>query len=494
MESVRILDLKRVLFYYFLSWRISLLCIFICVALAIGLVYLRPAKSQAVDESVVEQEEPSPAEKRAQFVAENAEAKVWAAEIAKLEGEKALLESELANSLFLQIDPECRINKYFDLRFSYFMVDFEDEAEKTRIDQILCLMYLKQLSGDRYMKHLATTGLLKFKQAALVDLVDVSVNQDGYIEFMVTGPEEVVIDQLIDSTKEYLQLVIRPEIDLLATHFLTISVPREEVVKEPSVVPLKKRIENDILIKNTRIDEINHLIDTAFEESLNREEIESPNSDASAEPSRKSSLMKGIVFGVLLGLFISAFVTVVQYRRNIMRIDVTAITREYNISYLGVVPYYSQIARSRNKRFGNSIDRFFIKLFGMAYDPDNAASLADYVVQLLRGIVDARIENGENAQPTFNILVPNVIGDVSVGGIVTYIRRAFEKDSGKKISLQEGGSFECDPNTIEAAHKCSGLLLLSKSSDKITSMDCSIRRSADLSKEILGVIEMDERW
>jgi len=494
MENVRILDLKRALFYYFLSWRTSLLCIFLCVALAIGLAFLRPAKPQVVDESAIEQEEQSLAEKKAKFVAEDKKAKDWSDQIAALEKEVASLNSELSNNLFLQIDPERRINKYFDLRFTYFMVDFEDEAEKTRIDQILCLMYMKQLSGDRYMKHLATTGLLKFKQSALVDLVDVSVNQDGYIEFMVTGPEEVVIDQLIDSTKEYLQLVIRPEIDLLATHFLTISVPRKEVVKEPSVVPLKNRIENEISVKSSQVKKLNQLIDTVFEESLIEPETEKSKEGTPVQSSNKSSLSKNIMLGLLLGLFISALITAIRYRRQIMRSDVSAIARENNISYLGEVTYYSELAQRRNKRFGNSIDGFVIKLFGMAYDPEKASNQADYVAQVLQGMVEAKTEKGAT-QSVFSILVPNVIGDVSAGAIVTYIRRILGEDVGRhKICLLEGGSLESDPNTIEAARKCSGVLLLSKSSDRMTSLDSSIRRSADFSKEILGVVEMEERW
>ena len=327
MENVRILDLKRALFYYFLSWRTSLLCIFICVALAIGLAYLRPAKPQVVDEDVVEQEEPSLAEKRAQFVAEDAEAKAWAAEIAKLEGEKALLESELANSLFLQIDPDHRINKHFDVRFTYFMADFEDEAEKVRADQMLCLHYMKQLSGDRYMNYLGTKGLLKFDPTALVALVDVSLNEEGYIEFTVTGPEEVVIDQLIETTKDYLERIVRPEIDLFATHFLTFGETTKEVVEDPNVLSLKNRIESEVTIKGDNIDELKKMIDRAFEESLKDVGVEKQKDVAPVQPSRTASLKKNIVLGILLGLFVSALITAVRYRRQIMRTDVTAIAR-----------------------------------------------------------------------------------------------------------------------------------------------------------------------
>ncbi len=494
MENVRILDLKRALFYYFLSWRTSLLCIFICVALAIGLVYLRPAEPQVVDEGVVEQQEPSLAEKRAQFVAENAEAKAWAAEIAKLEGEKALLENELSNSLFLQIDPDHRINKHFDVRFTYFMADFEDEEEKVRADQMLCLHYMKQLSGDRYMNYLATKGLLKFDPTALIALVDVTLNETGYIEFTVTGPEEVVIDQLIDTTKDFLERIVRPEIDLFATHFLTFGETTKEVVEDPNVLSLKNRIESEVTNKGDNIDELNQMIDRAFEESLKDAGVEKQKDVAPVQPSRTASLKKNIVLGILLGLFVSALITAVRYRRQIMRTDVTAIARENNISYLGEVTYYSEMAQRRNKRFGNGVDRFFIRLFGMAYDSDIAANQADYVAQVLQGLVEAKTEKGDT-QPVYSILVPNVRGDVSATSIVTYIRKTLGQDDGiQRVSLIDGGSLEFDSDTIEIARESCGLLLLSKPSDKVMSMVNSIQRGNDLSKEILGIFEMDERW
>ena len=54
------------------------------------------------------------------------------------------------------------------------------------MDRILCLQYMRQLSDDRYMKYLATRGILRFDQTALIDLVDITVEQDGYIKFTVT--------------------------------------------------------------------------------------------------------------------------------------------------------------------------------------------------------------------------------------------------------------------------------------------------------------------
>lgn len=480
-------DLKKTLFYYLFSWRTTLLCILLCVALVIGLAYLQP---EIKDGNVVEQEEKLSAEKRNRLIAENEEAKEWAAEIIKLEGELTFLDSELSNSLFLQIDPDNRLNKRFDLRFTYTTDEFQDEAEKIKVDRILCLQYMRQLSDDRYMKYLATRGILKFDQTALIDLVEITIEQDGYIKFTVTGPDEVIIDQLIKTTQDYLEQTAYPEIDLFATHFLAFGEITEEVVKDPTIFPLKNKIEGDIAITEKRIDELNQMINKALEESLNGDKIVESKGDTTARP----SLLKYIVIGLLSGLIVSAIITVLRYRREVIRTNVVALARDNQIAYLGVIPYYAEKARRRGKRICERIDRFFISMFGMVYDPEVASHRADYVARVIQGKVDALTENIGTVHPV-NILVPDVHDDVSAGTLVTYIRRALELDgSSRRVGLIAGGSLEHDPETIEAIRECSGLLLLSKPSIKRTSLANSIRRSNDLSKEIVGIVEMDERW
>ena len=157
MRNLKLFDLKKAFFYYFFSWRTILLCVALCIVLAVGITYLRPA---ARDADTSEQKEKELSEIRDKFIASDAMAKGWAAEIAALEKESIILQDKLSNSLFLQIDPDQRMNKRFTLRFTHFNVNFNDEAERIRADQMLCLQYVRELSDDRYMKFLATKGIL----------------------------------------------------------------------------------------------------------------------------------------------------------------------------------------------------------------------------------------------------------------------------------------------------------------------------------------------
>jgi len=104
-------------------------------------------------------------------------------------------------------------------------------------------------------------------------------------------------------------------------------------------------------------------------------------------------------------------------------------------------------------------------------------------------------DDKDDSKLKINILVPNVQCDASVGAILAYIREALEQDRiCQKVNLIAGGNLEHDPSTIEAARESAGLMLLSKPHDKSGTLENSIQRSVDLSKEIAGILEMDERW
>ncbi len=486
MGNVKILDLKKALFYYLFSWRTILLCVALCVAFAVGIAYLRPV-AQGVDMSELNDMELS--EKRDQFIASDAMAKGWVAEISALEKESIILQDELSNSLFLQIDPEQRMNKHFTLRFTHFKVNFNDEAERIRADQMLCLQYVRELSDGRYLNYLATKGILKFDPADLFNLVDITIELEGSIVFTVTAPEEIIIDQLVKLTKDYLEEVVRPEIDLLAIHFLDFSNVKKEVVKDPSILMYKERIESDLQIKIDNIDELNQMIDAAFEESL-KEDISEIPSRVTVQPIPP----KNVFAALLLGFLLSAFIAFMRYRDQIIREDVSAIARERQVTYLGKIPYYSDRAKRQGKRFGRSIDMFFINLFGMAYEPSEAEKRAEYVVQILRSTIKNKIET-ESSFCKANILIPYVQGDTSAEIIVSGIRTIFKHEGGGlQVGLISGASLQDDPDTIKVARECLGLLLLSKSSSKNATIENSIQRSADLSLDILGILEMDTKW
>jgi hypothetical protein len=130
----------------------------------------------------------------------------------------------------------------------------------------------------------------------------------------------------------------------------------------------------------------------------------------------------------------------------------------------------------------------------MAYEPSEAVNRVEYVVQVLQSTLKNKMEK-ENSFRKANILIPYVQGDASAEILVSSIRNVFKLEGGElQVDLISGASLQDDPDTIEAARECCGLLLLSKSSSKNASIEKSIQRSADLSKDIVGILEMDMKW
>ncbi len=486
MGNIRILDLKKALFYYLFSWRMILLCIALCFALSVVITFLRP---EAQDFNISDLSDKELSEKRDEFLASDAMARGWATEIGALEKEIIILRDEMSNSLFLQIDPEKRMNKSFTLSFTHINNNFNNEAERIRTDQLFCLQYVRELSDDRYMNFLATKGILKFDPSDLIYLVDMTIELEGYIVFTVTAPDEIIIDQLVKMTIDYLEEVVHPEIDLLAIHFLKFSDVKKEVVKDPSILMFKERIESDLQVKIDNIEELNRVIDVAFEESLQDNIAEVPS-----RISTQSITIKQVVVSLFLGFLLSAFLTFLRYRDQIIRQDVAAIARESQVTYLGEIPYYSEKAKRRGMRFGRSIDGFIINLFGMAFVPSDAMKLTEYVAQVLRSTLINKVGK-EGSICKAKILVPYVQGDANAESLVSGIRNIFKIDrDGLQIDLISGASLQEDPDTIAVARECVGLLLLSKPASKNTFIENCIQRSVDLSIDILGILEMDIKW
>jgi len=329
MEDTRVLDLKKAAFYYLMSWRVTILCLVLCVALLLGYTYLKPSSQQLNSLPDDPKQEEELLAKRDKFIADNAEAKDWSSQITGLEKEVTELNTQLNNNLFLQIDPNRRINKSFSLRFSYFMVDFKDEEEEARTNQMLSLHYMRQLASDRYLNYLATKGILKFSPENLANLIDVRIGEDGFIVFKITGSEEIIIDQLIKTTQEFLENYVRPDIDLLATHYLRFSNVNKEVVRDPSITLLKKKIESEIALKEGKIEELNKSIDDAFKAFLEEEGEITPDGSQAPKPYKRN-----IVLGVFLGLVLSIVIAVIRYRHQMTTIDVAGIAEANNLPYL----------------------------------------------------------------------------------------------------------------------------------------------------------------
>ncbi len=510
MEDTKVLDLKKAVFYYFMSWRVTILCIVLCVGLLLGYTYVKPTfKNPETPKEDPTQSEKILIEKKNKFLKEDAEAKELNAQILGFEKEIQALDYQLSNNLLLQIDPNKRINKSFVLKYSYFMIDFKDKEEEIRTNQMLSLHYMRQLSGDRYLKYLAGKGIIKYNPEHIANLVDVRISEEGLIAFEITGPEEIIIDQFIKTTKEYLEKIIRPEIDLLAAYFLHFTDVKKDVVRDPSIILLKSKIENEISLKKGEIETLTKSIDDVFDEVL-KAESENQDNKTSESAVAPRSYKRNLVLGVLLGIFLSVVIAMVRFRHKIAMIDVQQIALANGIAYLGVVPYREGDENMRKRRLGSSIDKWFIKIFGMAYDEDKATRSTEYVAQILmgnaEGLHDQDAELASEAGRTGDTLagdkicqiyVPNTDKSETLKTSIQKLQDKLDNLTGEQtncIRLIAGGNLENDPQAIDSARGSNGLLLISSPSVKDIDLANSLQISWNLAKDVFGIVELQERF
>jgi len=105
--------------------------------------------------------------------------------------------------------------------------------------------------------------------------------------------------------------------------------------------------------------------------------------------------------------------------------------------------------------------------------------------------------SNEEVTASVNILVPDVHGDICAKDLLERIQQTLDKDKSehcKRITLVAGSSLTDDPDTVLASRDSMGLLLLYKNATRSSNLLNGIRRSVDLSKEIVGVLELEERF
>jgi adenine-specific DNA-methyltransferase len=165
---------------------------------------------------------------------------------------------------------------------------------------------------------------------------------------------------------------------------------------------------------------------------------------------------------------------------------------------------------ARKKRLGQSIDCFFIKIFGMGYDEAKAIQSAEYTAQILMGVAeglhdrDAELASetscsgdmlaGDNS---YEIFVPNADKSETLKASIKKLQDILDKSKDEQtfyIHLIAGGSLENDPLAIDFARESKGLLLISSPSAKDIELANCLQVSRNLGKDVFGVVELQERF
>lgn len=177
MEYQRIIRIQDIVYYILAGWREMLACMLVAALLVAGFGALRPERKPVVQELTAEEKKTI----RDTFIAQNGSVKQWQNAINYLSDTNSGLNTRLKNDYYLQIDPENRVNKRFEVTISLLQTDEMTTAEKAQLSRSLSLRYLQQVSSEAFMKSLADYGPIPLNAAYVSALVTSEITAGGSV-------------------------------------------------------------------------------------------------------------------------------------------------------------------------------------------------------------------------------------------------------------------------------------------------------------------------
>lgn len=478
MEYQRVIRIQDVVYHLLAGWREILACMLVAALLIAGIGILKPEPKPVVQELTAEEKKTI----RDTFVTKDGKAKQWQNSITYLSDTNSNLNTRLKYDYYLQIDPENRINKRFEIAITLLQTDDMTRAEKEQLSRSLSLRYLQQVSSDAFMKSLADYGSMSLNAAYIPSLVLSEITSSGSVVIQITGPNEEMIDQLVRNAKDQITKVIHTELDLHQPHNISFIRERVRQTKDEQITRVRDELQARIDRYNKSIDYYQGLIDQAVEEKIADAE-EEKKAESTPTPA-KPSVLKNIILGLFLGFIVGACIIFLKERKTISGQDISALARQLNLLYIGILPC-KITHKKEQKRCHNKLDEFVRRLFNRYYSEDEVAKDASYAAEVLNGLA-ARVEGRQDE--TLRVLVPGTAGNASREAAIKTIQDALEK-RGTRVFLEPTGDLAQDPDAVGALQGASGLIFFWGFSDSEDKIVREYQLGMSLVSNIWGVIE-----
>ncbi len=479
MEYQRVIRIQDVIYHLIAGWREILTCMLVAAILVAGLGALKPAPKPVVQELTAEEKKTI----RDTYITKDGKAKQWQNSITYLSDTNSNLNTRLKYDYYLQIDPENRVNKRFEIAITLLQTDDMTRAEKEQLSRSLSLRYLQQVSSETFMKSLAEYGSMSLNAAYIPSLVSSEITSSGSVVIQITGPNEEMIDQLVRNAKDQITKVIHTELDLHQPHDISFVKERVRQTKDDQITRVRDGLQARIDRNNSSIEYYQGLIDQGVEEKLAAAEEE--KNALSAQPPAKPSVLKNIILGLFLGFIVGAFIIFLRERKTISGQDISALARQLNLLYIGTLP--CRIMHKKDQKRRHKLDDIIRRLFKRYYSEDQATKDANYVAEVLIGLA-ARVDG--NQDDTLRLLIPGTVGDTPREAALKTVQDALEK-RGTRVLLEAVGDLAQDSDAVGALQGASGLLFFWGFSDSEDKIVREFQIGTSLVPNIWGVIEAD---
>lgn len=503
MEKFRPLKLKNLFFHILYAWRIIIICLILCVSIAFTYSLLssklitntntKDINIKDVDSKNVLGDEKIE-EARVKFLSEDVDAKAKLEEIQELEKEIIFFQKKLDNDYYLQIDPSNRMNKSFILNFELVEASVMDEERILRIKRELSCRYMQALSGNGYLRFITSNDLLDFNEENIRNLYRFTLNSDGLVYASITGPSELIINQIIQCTRDYIEKEVHVNIDMIHMHNIIFEDNKSEIVKDKEIPLLIQELNSRIHECEQQIENLNAELEEDFILSLKDSEGKKLDTVIPTDQPKKVSVLgiKNIILVVVFGLLLSFIIILIKFWKDIRGLDIFYIAKYFQVPYLGILYYKQDSNRKDINRFGRSFDRLLIRLFDMEYNDQSTSFVVSYLAQILNSKIDDNSISGP-----VRLLMPRANEDAFFIRFLDKLQRELDTLSnlmGSHILVQAIGNISDDLEAIRALIDSEGLILLWDRTSSLEDLILEKQKADNLDKKICGVLELQKKY
>ena len=491
----------RDLFYYLLRrWR-SILLFGLIGGILLGMLTFTRAKIQtsSVSEKIPDTSEykfsnltDKEKEKINKLILEkDAQVMQTNSKIASLKDRYSKLNSQLANSLYLEMANDNQFFYEFDVVVEPTVKDGLNQMEMEERHRNLVVEFVKKLKSDSFYNFVKnrTNSLIPSEQVR--DLTNIKLNSDDSIHVSLTAPEEI-LPHLTDAVFDYLDSTISDSI-LLPYAFSTKIINEAERVSsseqvQKQLAETKSQMENlSLEIEECEIrleDYIEEAKPIFVEKYINAEAAFEQNNETNTQSNGKLSsriLLRNIIIGFAFGIFLYILWRMFRLFTNGRLFDINSVAKKLDLMII------SQILILDSKRT-SKIDRWI----NQKYLKEKPFSLLEYEDQILYSKTLIERVLGKNTLKSNNTEKYNIgaVSELTDDSTMEFINR-LEEDSDlfiiSKLSLSLSSHEE-----LKKIEKVNSIILVVRiDHTKIDQIVRFVELSHDMEIKVLGIVAID---
>ncbi len=457
------------------------------------------------------------------------------------------LSERLSNSIYLSIDENNQPLGVFDLAVSMINTTGETDEIIEQRHLLLCLDYLRSARGDNFYAYLERANDAMITGINLLELIEISMNEDNSINFKISGPDLDIVHQLSMAAQEYVTLEIKDQLSYTYPHNVSINNESYDAVSNPKIAADRERMETNVnefyenlkLINSEYTFVLEEKIEMAEEqariikaEKLSTDEAEKIEEQTDESTSSAFSVIFYAIGGFLLGLIIAMLWNFYRGSSTGKLLHPDNFANKVGLLYINEIIVPATEDGRHNNKLGYSIDLWIKRCYlrtkissaesmqsGVSYAATmiqglNAAQLLDETFYFSSNVnAFAETEDSTNNIPYSVLTTPKKISktkgkdeditltttavlasdDLAVRVAADAINKEAEQDGNCKFKLLPVGSVSDNISAIDILRSADSVLVMIRPrKTEQQEIIRSLEMAHQLQKPVLGLVSVEQ--